>query len=170
MALEVDELSRRKKSSTPSEYAAFAASVAAIFIILTVTNLPFHARPVSVLVQKNGEYLLERVFIDFDAELSPAGNSPFTLKQTIPDDIAAVQKRLRIETAIQLEAEKLERQVPRLSRLEATYHDTVQVEDGDEHADAILENRVKSLAEESVDKRAQAVIDLMKVQSAQSGP
>lgn len=84
-------------------------------------------------------------------------------KQTIPDDISAVQKRLRIETSIQLEAEKLERQVPRLSRLEATYRNAVQVEDGDENARAILQNRVKSLAEESVDKRAQAVVDLTKV-------
>ncbi len=58
MALGVDDLSRRKL--LPSQYAAIAASFAAIVFVLTVTNLPFHAvmRPLPVLLQKSGMYTL----------------------------------------------------------------------------------------------------------------
>jgi hypothetical protein len=62
---------------------------------------------------------------------------------------------LRIETSVRFDVRAASL---RLSRLEAMYHYAVQVEENwEENARASLQNKVNALAEESVDKSAQAV-------------
>ncbi len=85
----------------------------------------------------------------------------------ITANLAAVSNRLRVEMAIQRSAEELERQVPALARLQAARQTALGVEKADEQAEAALGDKVKSLAEESVVKRAEAVVYMSKV-SAQN--
>ena len=80
-----------------------------------------------------------------------------------PDDLASVAKRLRIETAIQKEAEDLESQIPLTSRLQTAYQSIAQLEHGDQQAETALHARTNSLADQSVEHHADAVADLSRV-------
>jgi hypothetical protein len=79
------------------------------------------------------------------------------------DNLVAVERRLRIETAIQKEAEKLEAQVPVSSKLAAKYQNLAHIAMADKQAETVFQRKVNSLAQQSVDDRAVAVADMTKV-------
>ena len=123
----------------------------------TAGNVIFCVVCVAVVVSRSWKPQNQTVL-----ESTPERKASSVLSE-LPRNWIESENRFHIETEIQQQAQQLEDEEAILNNKQHSYDETAQIVDADEQGEASLRGDVQSLAAKSVDKRADAVIDMSKV-------